>query len=252
MTDDPDHAVRIATLGEVVPETQQLVASQPYTNGDLFSGSNRTTWVAHPKSDLKIDIVAARFNATEKTVQLFEGAVAAITDLVVRGTAELQSDQTRFRYELERANGDVIPLAPGQAIEFDEYVSETLKLRAVLSGTEYLSPVLWPGTTIVGGQLQEQADYVSRHFAINGAIGFREIFDRWQPAGSTVSAFVDAGDDNWQPLAQESARALGGGWTEPKLALAGFSAPNGGRVKITLNGTPAARPSIARLRAYGY
>ena len=252
MTDDPDHAVKIATLGEVVPETQQLVASQPYTNGDLFSGSNRTTWVAHPKSDLKIDIVAARFNPTEKTVQLFEGEVAAITDLVVRGTAELQSDKTRFRYELERANGDVIPLAPGQAIEFDEYVSETLILRAVLSGTEYLSPVLWPGTTIVGGQLQEQADYVSRHFTIDGAIGFREIFDRWQPAGATVSAFVDAGDDDWQPLVQESARAIGGGWTEPKLALAGFSAPNGGRVKITLNGTPAARPSIARLRAYGY
>lgn len=252
MTDDPDHAVRIATLGEVVPETQQLVSSQPYTNGDLFSGSNRTTWVAHPKSDPMIDVIGARFNQSEKTVQLFEGPVEAITDLVVRGTAELQSDQTRFRYELERANGDIIPLAPGQSLEFDAYVSETLKLRAVFSGTRYLSPILWPGTTIICGQVQEQADYVSKHFAIDGAIGFRELFDRWQPAGSSVSAFVDAGDDNWQPLVQESARALGGGWTEPKFSLGGFSAPNGGRVKITLNGTPAARPSIARLRAYGY
>jgi hypothetical protein len=252
MTDDPDHAVKIATLGEVVPETQQLVSSQPYTNGDLFSGSNRTTWVAHPKSDLKIDIVAAKFDPAEKTVELHEGPVEAITDLVVRGTVELQADRTRFRYELERANGDIIPLAPGQAIEFDEYVSETVKLRAVMSGTEYLSPVLWPGTMLIGGQLQEQADYTSKHFPIDGAIGFRALCDRWLPAGSNVSLFVDAGDDNWQPLVQESARALGGGWTEPKLALGGFSAPNGGRVKVTLTGTPAARPSIARLRAFGY
>lgn len=252
MTDDPDHALKIATLGEVVPETQQLVSSQPYTNGDLFSGSNRTTWVAHPNSDLKIDVVAAKFDPTEKSVELYEGAVEAITDLVVRGTVELQAAETRFRYELERAGGQVIPLAPGQSIEFDEYVSETVKLRAVLNGTEYLSPVLYAGTTLIGGQLQEQADYVTRQFPIDGAIGFRALFDRWLPAGADVTLSVDAGDDNWQAVAQESARALDGGWTEPKLALGGFSAPNGGRVKVTLNGTPAARPSIARLRAYGY
>ncbi|QFT70687.1 hypothetical protein FIU93_28140 [Labrenzia sp. THAF35] len=253
MTDDADHALKIATLGEVVPESQQLVSSQPYTNGDLFSGSNRTTWVAHPKSDLKIDIVAAKFSPVEKTVDLYQGDIEAITDLVVRGTVELQSDQTRFRYELVRANGDVIPLASGQSIEFDEYVSETITLRAVLNGNEYLSPVLWPGTTIIGGQVQEQADYVSKNFKIEGPVGLRALFDRWQPAGATVTIFVDSnGDENWQPLVQESARALGGGWTEPKLNLAGFSAPNGGRVKVTLNGTPAARPSIARLRAYGY
>lgn len=252
MTDDADHALKIATLGEVVPETQQLVSSQPYTNGDLFSGSNRTTWVAHPNSDLKIDIVAAKFDPVEKTVELFEGALDAITDLVVRGTVELPAAATRFRYELERVSGDKIPLAPGQAIEFDEYVSETVKLHAVMSGTEYLSPVLWGQTLIAAGQLQEQADYVTRQFPMDGAIGFRALFDRWLPAGSNVTLSVDAADENWQPAAQQSARALGGGWTEPLMSLGGFSAPNGGRVKVTLNGTPAARPAIARLRAYPY
>ncbi|MDN3719423.1 DUF4815 domain-containing protein [Roseibium salinum] len=252
MTDDPDHALKVATLGEVVPETQQLVSSQPYTNGVLYSGSNRTEWVAHHEKDLKVDIVAAKFSPTTKTIQLYEGPVEAITDFLVRGTVELQSSAARFRYELERANGEVIRLAPGQALEFDDYVSETIKLRAVLTGTDYLSPVLWPGTTIIGGQLQEQADYVTKHFTIDGGIGFRALFDRFLPAGANVTLSVDAGDDNWQVVPQEAARALGQGWTEPKHTLGGFTAPNGGRVKVTLNGTPAARPSIARLRAYGY
>lgn len=121
-----------------------------------------------------------------------------------------------------------------------------------MKGTQYLSPVLWPGTTIVGGQVQIQAEYITRRFTIDGDIGFRALFDRFLPAGANVTLSVDAGDGNWQEAAQEKVRALGGGWNEPTHALAGFFAPNGGRIKLTLSGTPAARPSLARLRAYGY
>lgn len=252
MTDDPDHAVSIATLGEVVPDSQRLVSSQPYTNGDLFSGSNRSTWVAHPESDLKVDVIAARFNPTEKIVQLYEGPIVAITDLLVRGTVELQSVQTTFRFELERADGSVIPLAPGQTIEFDERVSETVKLRAVLNGTDYLSPILWNGATIIGGELQDQAQYVSKSFPMDAAIAIRALFDQFLPAGSSATIEVDAADDNWQPVPAEKTRALGQGWTEPQHRLDGFSAPNGGRIRLTLNGTPSARPSLARLRAYPF
>ncbi|MEP1766947.1 MAG: DUF4815 domain-containing protein [Sulfitobacter sp.] len=251
MTDDADHAIKIATLGEVVPETQQRVASQPYTAGDLFSGSNRTTWVAHPDSDPKIEVVAAKFTQAEKSVLLFEGSVQAITDLLVRGAVELQTTDVGFRYELEREDGQRIPLAPGQSLEFSEYVSETIKLHAILTGTQWVSPMLYPGTTLVGGQLQTAAEYVSKVFPIEGDNFFRALYDRQLPAGASVSVDVDAADGNWTAVPVVSNRSLSGGWIEPKHQLA-FVAPNGGRVKLTLTGTPAARPSIARLRVYSY
>lgn len=251
MTDDADHAIKIATLGEVVPETQQRVSSQPYINGDLFSGSNRRTWTVHPDKDPKIKVIAAKFSETTKRIQIYQGAVEAITDLLVRGAVELQSPSAKFRYELERADGTIIPLAPGQSLEFSEYVTETIKLWAVLDGTEWVSPVLYPGTTLIGGQVQTVGEYVSKVFPIAGTNAFRTLFDRILPAGAGVTIEVDAADDNWTAVPVVSTRALSNGWYEPKHE-ASFQAVNGGRVKVTLTGSPSARPSIARLRSYSY
>ncbi|MEP3467953.1 DUF4815 domain-containing protein, partial [Marinobacter alexandrii] len=214
MTDDNEHAIKIAVLGDVVPETQQRVASQPYTAGDLFSGSNRTTWIAHPDIDPKIDHIIAKFSSVQKTVLLWEGAIAGVTDLVVRGTVDLQSVSTRFRYELERANGDVIKLAPGQPVEFDEVVSETVKVRAVLDGNEYQSPILWPNSMLICGAVQAQGQYVSRVFKMQGAVAFRALFDQLAPPGSSVEIAVDKVDDNWEVVNLDQTRPLSGGWNE--------------------------------------
>ena len=251
MTDDDTHALKIARLGEAVPETQQLVSQQPYTAGDLFSGSNRSTWVAHPDTDMMFEIVIAKYTSAEKVVDLFTGDLPGVTDLTVRGTVEQPSAATGFRYELERANGDVLRMAPGQHVEFAETVNETVKLRAVLSGTDYESPVLYPGTLLMGGELQPAAEYISRAFPIDGSAQIvRALIDQNLPAGSSAVIEVDAADGNWQPLSLQTTRQLGNGWSEPKFERSGWNAPNGGRVKISLTGGPAARPSVDRLRCY--
>jgi len=249
LTADPTHAVAISRLGDIDTVTQTRVSSQPYTVGVLLSSANRLTWTPHQDADLHFQVVAAKFAPVARTVNLWTGAFNQVSDLLVRGTIEIPTDAARFRYELVRASGQVIPLAPGQTWEFAEYITETVTLRAVLEGSATISPVLYPGTLLIGGRIRTEGTYVTRLFKMGSAVRVAALFAAFQPAGSTITVECDSGDDAWQALSPVSSDILGGGWNEPKYEKASFTAAQG-RIRITVTGGPAARASIARLRAY--
>ncbi|MBN9444385.1 DUF4815 domain-containing protein [Bosea sp. (in: a-proteobacteria)] len=249
LTSDSDHAVAMAKLGDVDVPTQTRVSSQPYTVGVLLTSANRLTWTAMQDADLFFHIVCAKFTAETLTVDVLTADFDTVSDVIVRGAVELPSDATRFRYELVRATGQVIPMAPAQTREFTEFISEEVTLRAVLDGTENLSPVLYPGTMLIGGRIRTSGNYVSRAFPMGAGVDVRAIFASLLPAGATVAVHVDAADDDWNALSLDSSGVLGDGWSEPVYEETGFSASEG-RVRVTLTGGPGARPSIAQLRAY--
>jgi hypothetical protein len=249
MTADNAHALATCRLGDVDPVTQQRVASQPYTVGVLFSSANRRAWTAHQDADLFFEVVCASFSATSLTQNLWTGNVTNLSDFMVRGAVELPTNDARFRYEVLRATGQVIQLTPGQNYEFDEFVTEEITVRAVLTGTAEISPLLYPGTLIAGGRIATTGTYISRQFPMGTAIKVAALFAALQPAGSSVAVHVDAVDNSWQALSSAGSSDLGGGWTEPRFEKDPFTAVNG-RVRITLTGGPGARPAVARLRAY--
>lgn len=249
LTDDDTHALAMARLGDVDPETQQRVSAQPYTVGVMFDGSNNRTWTAIQDGDLWFRVVAAKFSPATKTVNLWTGAFTNISDVLVRGTVELPDARTRFRYELVRATGQIIPLAPGQDVAFPEFVTETVTLRAVLQGDEKVSPLLYPGTLLAAGRIRTTGTYISRLFDMGSAVKVAALFASMIPAGATVSVDCDSGNGSWQALSAVSSGTLGGGWSEPKYEKASFTAATG-RIRLTLNGGPGARVQAARLRAY--
>jgi len=251
LTDDAAHALSIARMGDVDPATGQLVTAQPYTVGTLFSSANRTAWTAHQEEDLWFELIGARFDPVQKTVDLYTGTLNAFTDLLIRGAVELPTANTRFRYELVRENGQVIPLAPEQALEFGELVDEVVTLRAVMNGTASESPILWSGTTLIAGRVRNSGDYVTKAWPIRGTSRATALFAQQLPPGSSVTVEMDKSDGNWVPLSVVASSDLGGGWQEPVYEVAPHDATAGGRLKITLNGGPGARLSIADIRAYG-
>ncbi|WP_276200689.1 DUF4815 domain-containing protein [Chelatococcus sp. XZ-Ab1] len=248
LTADADHAVAIARLGDVDPLTQQRVSSHPYTVAPLFSSVNRLAWTAHQDTAMHFELVAAKFTATSRTIDLWTGEFQQISDVLVRGTVDIPSDAARFRYELV-SGSTVIALAPGQGVAFSEFVTGEVTLRAVLTGTAKVAPILYPGTTLVGGRIRPSGTYITRAFDMGNAVRVAALFAARLPAGSAVAVHVDGTDNNWQPLSAAGAGVLGGGWTEPRYERTNFTAQQG-RIRITLTGSPGARPSIARLRAY--
>ncbi|MEO0980017.1 MAG: DUF4815 domain-containing protein [Pseudomonadota bacterium] len=251
LTDDADHALFIAQQGDTDLVGGQLVSSQPYDVGVLFVSSNRTAWEARNNADLWFELIGARYTETDVTIDLWTGTLPAFTDLQVRASVEVPTANTSFRYELVRNSGEVIALAAAQSVEFAEEVDEEVTLRAVLSGTETESPILWPGTTLLAGLLANSAEYVTKQFPIKGVLHARAIFAQLLPAGASITVEMDKADDNWVPLSVVETLDRGGGWQEPVYEVAPHDATTGGRIRITLNGSPGARPAIAELRAYG-
>ncbi|WP_375693468.1 hypothetical protein, partial [Bartonella sp. AP23HLJMH] len=67
-------------------------------------------------------------------------------------------------FEIERNNGTVYQLLPFQLLSLTEYISEKVKLRAILKGTEKLSPILFAPVQLIAGKIHKTATYVTRAF----------------------------------------------------------------------------------------
>lgn len=255
LTDDANHALAVARLGDVYDlggGRQGRVAAQPYNTGVLLASANRLTWTPIQEADLAFQVVAASFTSTTLTIPLWTGAFNQISDVIVRGGIEVPSADTSVRWEIVRADSSVIRFSDRQQVPFNSFVSETVTLRAVLVGTAKLSPTVFPGVLLIAGRIRSSGTYVTRAFDMGTAVRVRALFAALVPAGASVAIECDAADDAWQSMGNVSTDTLGGGWTEPLHERNPFTANPLGRVRITLNGGPGARPFISRLRAYSY
>ncbi|WP_024277990.1 DUF4815 domain-containing protein [Xanthobacter sp. 126] len=246
-TDDGYHALSIATLGDFDATLQRWVSAQPYSVGTLLSSANTSTWTPHQAADLAFELVAARFGPTTRTVPLGSFNLVDCSDLIILATVELPTGDCSFRFELVRAGGEVLALQPNQAIEFATYVTETVQLRAVLTGTVFVSPTLFPGVMLVAGKMRASGSYVSRQFAAGAGVRVSANLKALLPAGSSVTVDMDAGGV-WTPVPLTHTEALNDGWAEREHTIDPLTGAQT-RLRLTLNGTPAARPSLADVRA---
>lgn len=246
-TDDGEHSLAIATLGAFDAAAQRYVSSQPYSVGVLLSSSNARTWTPHQDSDLAFRIVACRFNPTARTVDLGTHDLVDASDLMVRATVELPTAAASMRFEIVRADASVIRLTPDQVMEMTSYVTETVQLRAVLTGSATISPTLFPGVTLVAGKIRAEGTYISRAFQHGTAVDFLAFLKTRLPSGSTLKVEIDKADDDWTEVDLAATEPIEGGWTEQEWRLEDWTAYQG-RVRLTLTGSPAARPAVADLR----
>jgi hypothetical protein len=247
-TNDGTHSLSIARLGDFDPVAQRYVSGQPYSVGVLLSSSNARTWTPHQNADLTFRLVAAKFAPTSKTVSLGSVSVANMSDLLILAGTELATADTSVVFEVERASGEITRVFADQPLQLTEFVTETVEIRAILTGTEKASPVLFPDALLVSGQLQTSGTYISRAFEMGSAIRMSAFLKSRLPAGSTLTVEIDAGDDDWEAVAQFSSTALNDGWTEREFRKTPYTATTG-RLRLTLTGTPAARPVLSDMRA---
>lgn len=247
-TNDDTHALATARIGDFDADEQRWVSAQPYAVGVLLSSSNAMTWTAHQNEDLAFRIVAAKFAPVTKTVALASLAVADMSDVLLRAGIDTPEGGTGVYFEIERAGGDVVRLLPGQPWQLSEYVTETVLVRAVLDGTETASPTLWPNVLLIAGELEATGTYVTRAFDLGSAIRMSAFMKTFLPSGSSVTVEIDKADDNWTSVSQYAATVLNDGWTEREYRVTPYTADQG-RLRITLAGTPAARPQLTDMRA---
>jgi len=262
LTDDADHSVAVAQLGDQSEEDsprgfdarkQEWIRRNPL-NGDFFDGSNAKSWLLQPDTDLTCEIMARRYTSLTRTVEIgtFDLSVVnaeGVSDIMVLLIIEEPSPATRVRLELVRESGEVIAFEPNTHLPFDEYLTEEVTLRMVLTGTATLSPIVMPECQILWGRLKETARYVSEAVDLdqtNGALKVRTIVEVAAPGSSSVAVSIgDEGD--WTAQTATATKALGDDWIEREY-LESPVADLETRQEIVLTGTPKDRPRVRQLR----
>lgn len=249
LCDDADTALAIAELGKWDSGAGRWVTSQPYQVGVLLSSSNASSWTAHQDRDMAFRLLAASYAVTVKTLDLGKVAVQNATDLMLLSLSDSPSASARVEYSLGLPDGGVVQVADSQPVRLPAPLSGQIGVTARLLGTEQSSPVLFPGTQLVSGQLAQTADYVSRAIPAGSNARVRVVFEALIPAGASVAVSASGIDpgDAFQPVAYLGSKPFGDGWMEMTHELASISEAMV-RVKLTLSGNSAARPRVRKLR----
>lgn len=248
-TDDPDHSISAAALGSFDADKQQWVTAHPYPVGPRASSVNAVQWTFHQDEALTFRLVAARYPVTVKVVDLGEIDLVDASDIQVRAAVDLPSSDCSVVFEIERTNGTIWRLLPDQVLQLNEHITETVEFRAVLKGTEKLSPVLYAPVELLAGNIADEFTYVSRAFPLGADVDLSAYLYALLPGGATLSVEYDAADDNWQPLPLTETDQLAFPlWTDRKYAAANITAVQG-RLRITGTGGAAARLIVGNLGA---
>jgi hypothetical protein len=184
-----------------------------------------------------------------KIVPLGSFNIVNASDLQVRADVEIPSSDCSVVFEVVRANGSVIQMLPYQVVQLAEFVTETVQLRAILKGTEKLSPILYAPVLFLTGTIATAGTYICRAFNLGTAVKLTSYFKAKLPTGSTVNMQYDKADDSWQAMPLITTSPLSdAAWVEQKREATAITATQG-RIKITITGGPAARPMIGDLGA---
>lgn len=252
MCNDPDAEIGIAELGKWGLESNWWVTSQPNNVGVLFSSSNNRAWTAHQDKDMAFRVLAAKYTENRREIDLGNVVSNMHTDVMMLAPVEVPSSDTGFQIDASTPNG-VIEAGNGQVLQMRPAFADNIGIKAVLTATPNLSALLFPGTQIVLGTLQSNADYISRAFDADAAgSNIRVTFDALLPSGSAVKIYLS--DDSPTPVFEEIHQDLerppvpvGDGWFEFSYDKKLFNKARC-RIKIELSGSNTARPLVSNLR----
>lgn len=251
LSDEATPALGIAELGKWDAASARWVTSQPYQVGVLLSSSNASTWTPHQERDLAFRIVGLRYSESNRLVSLGTINVVNATELRLQGLIESPVPGAAGSYELTLPDGRVIKVGNGQVVSLPSAVTGTVTVKAYITSTATHSAVLHPGTFVAAGNVAASGEYVTRAIEADvlGA-DIRVVFDAVIPSGATVKAYykgLDEGDAWVELVTAATPIPLGN-----NLYEFGFSAADVMearlRIKLTLTGTPAARPRVRNLR----
>lgn len=217
---------------------------EEYNGAHVISGVTANTF--------QFTVDAGAVTPATGTIYLAPGLTS---DLAVRGSmnAPTSAATVQFRYVLANTAETEYACAPNEKLELDTRIQHGMNLFMDLAGTETESPYVFEGLQPVVARLIESATYVSRAIPCTETDRIEVNYDAYIPSAASVSVSLqeDApGSPTWSaPIALAGTEPITEHWSDYNHSADPFT--NGGtetRVRLTLTGTPAARPALNELR----
>lgn len=249
MCDDDVTSIGIAELGKWDLVGLNWMTSQPYQVGVLLSSSNARTWTPHQDRDLTFHLLAPTYTSTRRQIDLGTVPVTDCTDIMIQSFAEIPSGACSVTFLVTVGGRPAFEISAGQAINLQERFTGNINVQAVLRGTSTLSPILEPGVQLIAASIQTSGTYVSPMLTASDTNSIRAIFEANLPSGATVAVdYQTDGSPDWSPVPFLSSSPYPNGVIEFTHEADSIAA-DGIRLRLTVNGTHLARPSIHNLRA---
>lgn len=250
MTDDADHSVALAGLGEYMTPGLNgglagFVTGQPYQGGEMLSSSNGETWTPHPKQDLTFRLLAAKFTTNQSVIDLGNISVTNVSDLVARATVLRPSAacDVRFRFTPDSV-GAVYESPEESPLTLPLRLNGSVKVEAVITGNivdnPNLSPILYARPQVIKGVISNTGNYISRRFNARNPITLENeftvvcVFEYRKQTGMSVvpkvlSQVLDGGGlpvfsgglpvTEWRDMELHLEKVLSDGWYEADWRL---------------------------------
>jgi hypothetical protein len=247
LTDDPDASLMIAELGKYDSKNGTWVTSQAYQIGVMLSSSNASTWTAHQNADLAFRLLGCKFTENYREITLATTTVSDVSDIIALANCERVSSNTDVEFTLfDNSTGLTHKLSEDFPIALQERISGSLTAKAILKGTEYRSPVLYPGVQFVFGDILEEADYVTRSIKAGSNSKITITYDAFLQGLADVRVYIK-GSGSWVLAELTSSQNVGNGWIERIHKVTNFN-DDEVKVKLVLKGNTLYRPKVQALK----
>lgn len=246
LTDDAETSVRIAELGKYDSSSKRWITSQPYHVGVLLSSSNAVTWTPHQNRDLTFRLLAAKFTEQKRSVDLGELDVENASDLMALANVERISSDTDVVFTFTDEDGNETQLSEDMPLELKQRLKGKIHVKALLSGNDKNSTVLYPGIQIVSGDVSHTADYITRAIPAGNNTKIHITYEAELTGTADVIAYVQTGKE-FQKVDISSTENIGDQWVERNHILKHFNEQET-RVKLVLSGDDQNRPKVRNLR----
>jgi hypothetical protein len=232
-----------------------LVAALGLVTGEtvVVSGANQTAYNG-AQTITVVDADTITFTVSGSPTTPATGTITVApgrtSDLLTIANIETPTLAARAQYVFTQSDGTEILCDPNGRVELSDRITKGLSLSMRLFGNTTESPFVFAGSQVVLCEMADSATYVSRAFTCAANARVSVTFEAWVPSAASVVVEVQKSDNSWQTVSQTSSSAIGDGWYEVNHTISSFTA--GGtqtRVRLTLNGTAAARPIVRQLRA---
>ena len=184
------------------------------------------------------------------------GSVEAtgVSDLIALANVERVSSDTDVEFTLaENSTGTTHKLSEDFPTSLQERVTDTLVAKAILRGTNIMSPALYPGIQIILGNLIEEVDYITRAIPAGSNTKVSVIYEAYLTGLADVKVYVaappavESTPNTWNLVDLTRSENIGNSWVERTHVVSNFNGENV-RVKLVLKGNILYRPRVKSLR----
>lgn len=252
ITKNVNYTIAIAELGSPDSLSGNIIAGQPNA-GVFLTSSNGTVWTAEQNKDLKFKVLAAKYTSNTKTIDLGNVSANDITDILVLAHTELTDKDTKVTFTITDPDARTRTIEKDQPIVLDAKKSGSFNVQANLEGNENKSPILFPNTKLIVGEIQLTGDYQSRKFAVPASFDVRLIIETKTSGSATHQPQIEnTSAGNFTNLNLVDAVTLEDGFVQETYSLTGLTAIPGDltSVKIGLTATDTGRVFLRDLRAF--